>query len=100
MQNEWHFQTSIFYVVNTAALELHYARKILCSQIHYNFVRCKIAEIWRGVYSNVNIGDWLLFFELLLWNIDIQEFLFQVEYFPSKFKQSVSADRFPEKSVQ
>ena len=73
---------AIFYVVNAAALELQFACKILCSQLHCDyFERHKTGGFLRGVCSNVNIDDLRLFFELLLWNIDFYEFLFQAEYF-------------------
>ena len=80
-------KVAIFQVVYAAALELQFARKILCSR-HYDFELRESHEILRMVCSNVNIGDLHLFLEFLLWNIDIYEFLFQAEYFLSKFGQS------------
>ena len=51
-------------------------------------------DFWIGLQCNVH-----LIFELLLWNIDVYEFLFQVENFPSKFGHSVSEDSFAGKIV-
>ena len=71
---------------STAELELQFARE--------NLVFANTGAIWalqkwysflEGICSNVNIGDVHLFFELLPWNIDVYEFLFQAEYFPRKF---------------
>ena len=51
-------------ILNSAALELQFARKF------YAFRAPESAEILRGVCSHINI-DLRLFFELLLWNIDV-----------------------------
>ena len=83
----------IFYMLNIAALELQFAHRIPCLQIYILIMILSTAkEILRGVCSYINISDLRYFFLLLLWNIDVYEFLFQVEYFPSKFGQSVSED--------
>ena len=65
MQSEWRLQTeklsTIFYVVNGAALELQFARKSYVSIITLQF--------WAP--ERTEIDDLRLFFELLLWNIDV-----------------------------
>ena len=86
MQSEWrfpNFKVAIFYMV------------ILRSEVHCNLSVTKVMTFLRGVCLNVNIGDMRLFFKLFLCNIDVNELLFQAEYFPSKSWQSVSEDSLP-----
>ena len=64
-------KVAIFYVVNGAALEVQFARKSYVSVITLRFWAPESTEIWRGVWSHVNIDDLRLFFKLLLWNIDV-----------------------------
>ena len=60
-----------FYMVNGAALELHFARKSYVSGIMLRFWAPENTEISRGVYSHINIDNLRLFFECILWNIDV-----------------------------
>ena len=81
MQSEWCLQTEKLLNVAALEIEFEFARKILCSQLYCDYERRKCDEFLRGVCSNINTDDLHLFFKLLLWNIDIYEFLFQAGYF-------------------
>ena len=52
-------KVAIFYMVNIVEHELQFACKILhvCLEIHCDLSTAKSDEIFRGVCSNVNIGD-------------------------------------------
>ena len=51
---------------------LQLCTQILCVRNYIAILSARIkAEILRGVCSHVNIDDLRLFFELLLWNIDV-----------------------------
>ena len=53
----------------------------------------KSGDSLRVISSNVNIGDLrLIFSNCSFGGIDVYELLYQAEYFPSKFGQSVSED--------
>ena len=92
LQSELRFKTK-----NALSLLMWLTLLHLTRSVHANPVKTLTL---RRVCSKVHIGNSRLFkFELLLWDIDVYEFFFQVEYFSSKFGQSVSDNSLPEKKV-
>ena len=101
MNGVFNLHVPMFYILRLQRLScsLH-ANSMNFRKIRCDFVRRESDEILRAVCSNVTIGDLCinLFFELLLWNINVYE-LFSLS---SKFGQStVSEDSLlGKKSVQ